>query len=555
MKFIENIKEGIRSKMKSFLHIDKSQALQIHISEGLDEEAKVIKNMIWYRGDAHELSELYAQLPYKADTFWGAVQTAELKMRKIHTGLPALIVDVLTGIVIDDYNGIEFDGATKADEAEWEEIEKDNKFNEILKNAITEDLSKGRGAFKISFDSEISKYPIIEYFPKDRIEVVKKRGRTREIIFKTNIKENNKNYVLKEIYGYGYIIYKVMDCSSNKEIPIDNLEQTKELESVKFAGAEVDDDGNVIKTGDYMLACLFKIEENAIYDKKTDDFDSLDEVWSQWMEAMRVGRAKTYVPSSLIPRNKKTGALMKGVNAFDNKFIEIEDEAEEDGKNRIQVEQPTIPTDQYINTYITALDLALQGIISPATLGIDTKKVTDPNATAQREKEKTTLHTRGKIVEAIQNTIPELINITFKAIDTVNKKQQIRDVKATVKFGEYANPSFEAQVETIGKGKTQGIMSIEASVDELYGDSKDEKWKADEVARLKAEQGIIDMGEEPSVGNEVVQNENEGINTGASLSNEQNATLGIDKESQGKLSKKANDIGNSKEQIRRNEKR
>ena len=192
------------------------------------------------------------------------------------------------------------------------------------------------------------------------------------------------------------------------------------------------------------------------------------------------------------------------------------------------------------------MDLALQGIISPATLGIDTKKVTDPNATAQREKEKTTLHTRGKIVEAIQNTIPELINITFKAVDIQNKKTELREVKSTVKFGEYANPSFEAQVETVGKGKTQGIMSIEASVDELYGDSKDEKWKAEEVARLKAEQGIIDMGEEPSVGNGVIQNENEGINTGASLSDEQDGGSSNDKSDKEKFQKQNNDNSNSK---------
>lgn len=38
-------------------------------------------------------------------------------------------------------------------------------------------------------------------------------------------------------------------------------------------------------------------------------------------------------------------------------------------------------------------------------------------------------------------------------------------------------------------------MSIEASVDELYGDSKDEVWKADEIARLKAEQGIEESTE------------------------------------------------------------
>ena len=65
-------------------------------------------------------------------------------------------------------------------------------------------------------------------------------------------------------------------------------------------------------------------------------------------------------------------------------------------------------------------------------------------------------------------------------------------------FGEYANPSFESQVETVSKAKTGGIMSIEASVDELYGDSKDDDWKKEEVARLKAEQGIVEM-EEPAL--------------------------------------------------------
>ena len=41
-------------------------------------------------------------------------------------------------------------------------------------------------------------------------------------------------------------------------------------------------------------------------------------------------------------------------------------------------------------------------------------------------------------------------------------------------------------------------MSIEACVDELYGDSRDEEWKEEEVARLKAEQGIMEI-EDPSV--------------------------------------------------------
>ena len=77
-------------------------------------------------------------------------------------------------------------------------------------------------------------------------------------------------------------------------------------------------------------------------------------------------------------------------------------------------------------------------------------------------------------------------------------KKPLEEVRVNIPFGEYANPSFESQVETISKGKQGGIMSIEAAVEELYGDSKDEKWKMDEIARLKAEQGIQEL-EEPSV--------------------------------------------------------
>ena len=42
------------------------------------------------------------------------------------------------------------------------------------------------------------------------------------------------------------------------------------------------------------------------------------------------------------------------------------------------------------------------------------------------------------------------------------------------------------------------MVSIEAQVEELYGDSRDDTWKEEEIARLKAEQGIAEV-EEPGV--------------------------------------------------------
>ena len=50
----------------------------------------------------------------------------------------------------------------------------------------------------------------------------------------------------------------------------------------------------------------------------------------------------------------------------------------------------------------------------------------------------------------------------------------------------------------MGKAKQYGVMSLEASVDQLYGDTWTEEEKEEEVARLKAEQGITEM-EEPGV--------------------------------------------------------
>lgn len=183
-------------------------------------------------------------------------------------------------------------------------------------------------------------------------------------------------------------------------------------------------------------------------------------------------------------------------NPFDNKFIKTSSDMSEGAKNVVDLEQPEIPHESYLSTYITALDLCLQGLISPSTIGIDVKKL--DNAEAQREKEKATLYTRNAIVDALQEDLKELVSVSIMAYREMNGVGKSEPVEVDVSFGEYANPSFESQVETVGKGKTQGIMSIEACVEELYKDNKDDEWKKEEVARLKAEHGIAEI-EEPGV--------------------------------------------------------
>jgi hypothetical protein len=229
----------------------------------------------------------------------------------------------------------------------------------------------------------------------------------------------------------------------------------------------------------------------SIFDRKVESFDALDEAWSQWMDALRSGRSREYIPDSLLPRDPNTGAVM-APNAFDNRYIKTDSDMQEGAKNQITLQQADIPHASYLATYITALDLCLQGLISPSTLGIDVKKL--DNAEAQREKEKTTLYTRAAIIDALTEDLKKLAEISIRAYREFYGKEELSS-EVTVTFGEYANPSFESQVETLVKAKTGGIMSLDTIVEELYGDSKEKEWKAQEVKRIKAEQGIMQVDE------------------------------------------------------------
>lgn len=459
----------------------------IQINEVLDFEMSAIRNRIWFIGDGNELEQLYQSLTEYTDKykFWGSRCTPGMEMRKIHTGLPGLIVRILTSVVLTDMNEYEF--TEEKHKALWEQIEKENKFREMMKESLQEVLCIGDGAFKITIDTEESEYPIIEWCSGEQIEIIRNRNRVKEIIFKSSYTDSGHEYILHEHYGHGYIrneLYK-----GDALVDFKTVGATKHLSDWEF-------DKKLMMAVPFSIfkSNKFKGRGGSIFDGKLDSFDAFDEVWSQWMDALRAGRAKEYIPECFLPRNPLTGEVLNP-NPFDNRYIRTDNDMAEGAQNKIDVEQPDIPHESYLASYMTALDLCLQGIISPSTLGIDVKKL--DNAEAQREKEKTTLYTRDAIVEAIQETLPELVRACINAHNT-NIKKAVEEVCVTIPFGEYANPSFESQVETVGKGKTQGIMSIEACVEELYGDSKDENWKMAEIARLKAEQGIAEV-EEPAV--------------------------------------------------------
>ena len=146
----------------------------------------------------------------------------------------------------------------------------------------------------------------------------------------------------------------------------------------------------------------------------------------------------------------------------------------------------------FFSSYTNALLMCLQGLVSPATLGIDVGKMS--SAEAQREKKDVTGNTRNTITAALEKALPELIKAVLKTYDIMQNGKP-GEYEISVSFGEYGAPDFDSRIETIGKASSYGIMSVETQVEELWGSSKDDEWKAAEVERIKSEKGVESLSE------------------------------------------------------------
>lgn len=484
MGWWDRLMDDVRERMRSFLDIQPPVARSYSVWGTADFYGAAVRNRLWYRGQANELEQFWKQTPAESDRlrFWSAVPLAGRDIEKIHTGLPALIVDMLTDIVVTDL--VQIDAGEGAVAEAWDEIAEENDFYHLLSDAVRDALVIGDGAFRVSIDRELSALPIVEFIPGDMCDFHYKRGRLRKVCFESELDDGCR---LVEKYAAGRIENRVHKGEA------EGWPSDFGLDIPDFY--EWDGDFTMAVPLRFFPSKLYEGRGGSIYDSKSGAFDALDECWSQWMDALRKARTKEYVPESLIPRDPHTGEL-RMPNAFDNAFIMVEGTVSEGVANKVELVQPEIRQDGYLATYVNALDLALMGLVSPSTLGVDVKKL--DNAEAQREKEKATLYTRNKMVTVLQATIPKLVEACIKAWQTSNG-MPLADFDVAVQFGEYANPSFESMVETVGKAKVQGIMSLEACVEELYGDTRDDEWKAEEVARLKAEGGIAEVME-PTVG-------------------------------------------------------
>lgn len=463
---------------------------------------------VWYVGDSDELLNYYTGQQMweyafepvytrnKRNYFW-AINSTENDIKRTHSGQPRNIVDTLVnitpfplinaGALGDDKNVVNVN---------LQKILKNCNLKEIYRSEqLPLTLVEGWGCFKIVWDTDVSPYPIPVYYRAANVEFIHKLGKLVGVIFKDYyVAKDGKKYLKLETRSFETEIIRNElgeEVSREKNLVIENElfryndDKADYVNPVDLAEIEETKDIQkkiVIGPIDCLFAvptCIFRNTSNAggfgrsIFTGKIDLFDDLDQCLSQAANAVRRSTVIEYFNTDFLERDPNTG-MPKQPKAYDRKYTLYAGQKDANGSSTsaepVQVTQPKLDFAQYSDHAIQILLHIIEGIMSPATLGMDIAK--KDNAEAQREKEKVTIFNRNCIISAEEPMLNDLCRQLLIAYEFMQKNEiTTEDYKISIKFSEFADDSFENKLEKLGKAYDQEIVSDEMFMRKLYGDT------------------------------------------------------------------------------------
>lgn len=458
---------------------------------------KVEECKVWYYGDSNELLNFYtAQQTYgnmtnpiynrnKAQYFWGK-SSEEMNIKRVHSGVPNAIVTTIVNLV----------GSGNITSEKYRDdidkiIKRTNLINIINQKQMPMTLAVGWGAFKPIIDTDVdSECPLLEWYDGDDVDFIKKHGKVIGLIFRDYYKFKNDDYVLTETR-------RVVDRNSRIEYNLYKLGKNNEVNEVELATIP-----ELAKLENYEIPGLNRLlgvpswyfydlnNENggrSIFTGKIDLFDDLDQDLSQASQTSRVSTPVEYFPIDMIERGVNGEARLPKI--YNRQYVASNAYPNGDGElnGEIKTTQPQLNFNQYTEKCMGDLDFILSGLLSPATFGLNVAK--DDSALAQREKEKVSIMTRNNIIDRQQDIVKETIEQLLILKEYMEKGSvTITDYDVTVKFDEYATPSFESISQNLANLLTNGAISPEMYVDKLYGDSLSEEDKIHEIEYIKEKQ-------------------------------------------------------------------
>lgn len=480
-----------------------------------DDEAirlyKVKANKVWANGDASEKLNFYTnQISFgffdnpfyqrnELNLFW-SISAKEQYIKRTSSDFANSIINTISNVCGVPQITFENEEYQKI----WEEIAKVNDFNILLSQDIrTNALITGTSVAKINFDTDFMKIPIIENVDAENVSIITNYGQIIAIIFKTFYKYKDNDYVLfetrrkdQENSYIEYELFKKVNTNEIKKCDLSEVPDTSKFTNLVFKGVHEILGVPFI----YFKNPIYKNYGKGILEGKFTELDNLDQAESVASWCVRVSTPIEYYSEDVLERRNKNG-IPSVPSAFNRQYVKKETLPNGDGEVNdpsIITTQPKLDIAQYQNEIANIKLAILDGLISPATMGMDMAR--NNNALAQREKEKITISTRNTINRAETEALKKLIKIaiaTYKFLNSNGVFNIDDEMEINIKYDEFANPSFENELPILGNAWNLGQISTEKYVELLWGDKISDEDKAKEVAYLEKNRmrDNLDMGE------------------------------------------------------------
>ena len=481
---------------------------------------RILENGTWYSGIEQDLQWFYTKQAPKfyrngqqsesTNYFWSRVDT---DFRKIHSGFPQLICEKMADLITSSGYDIVIEGKKEEElQMELEEILKDNHFKQLLVRSIENESWSGGVAWKISYNPTLSDYPIIEMWQPENYTNVVVCGRLLQDIFFTYYEKGSVLYRLSEIYGVdktkgAYIDYKLERITSDgydptqkskwTVVPLNELEQTKDLKKITFSGYFKRLSlykANKLPNSEFRHSTLGESDFAGSYGM----FDAVDEILSTWIQEFRDGKLNRYFPEEYLP--KDTSGKLTSLDNFKKDHIVYQDSPSENvDKQKILYEQGEIRTEKHIESYKMAVQNILNNAgLSPLTVGITGFESIDASAESQQEREKVSIRTRNKKislwVEFLQEILPIALDLHLMMKNVKENDDQTYSVKSApeydvlVTFNDYIIKSKSDRTTEVQNGVNTG-WDILTGVQYIHSD-KTEREQLAISARIKLENGL-----------------------------------------------------------------
>ncbi len=448
---------------------------------------------LWYTATAQKLSMFYQNyitVPAKQDYFYAKTRYEENK--KTHSGLPKAMVDTLTNVTgipqaVVNIVGVENSNDTKIGERQklLDEIIDFNDFKNIIKQDVrAKTLVIGGGAIFVSnlrdqnaaFDK-----PVIEFVDERFCEIETIGNIFVAATKKTDYIVNNKRYTHFERRSYN-LIENWLTNEDGLKVPLErvpelaNLNPQLELNIDMIPAVPVRYKNGTGKT--YGLS---------IFASKIDLFDDYDQTTSQLSELVRKSTPIEYFPGDMLSKDKRTGEPI-APTTYDRKFITLKSSLKQDSNDKIEVHQPELRFAEIVQVGVNQLTQIFNGIISPASLGINVGA--DASGESVREKERVTFVTRDDIIDNEIGVIKRVLELALRIHDYMNGNKYVED-DVHVDYPDFSSPTFDKLVQTLLPMWAQKAISPEKFIDLLYGDNLSDDEREKELSWLNKEQEPI----------------------------------------------------------------